>query len=59
MEEGTVVKLKSGGPKMTISAFYWDAHEGKYDKERVICFWFKADEKQSDVFPTHTLEIID
>lgn len=48
MRVGAVVRLKSGGPKMTLQA--------KQD-EGWHCVWFDAKgDKQSDVFPEDTLE---
>lgn len=54
---GDVVRLKSGGPKMTINNI------GKYnyaDYDSAACDWFVQDKapwkKESGVFPLHSLE---
>lgn len=43
-EVGMVVKLKSGGPEMTIKAFDWDAANNSYYTDRVECTWFDKDD---------------
>ncbi len=51
---GDVVRLKSGGPLMTITEF------GKYaysDHEQVKCVWFDNKKKYSDIFEKETLEV--
>ncbi len=50
LKVGDTVRLKSGGPIMTIDAL--DAHE------QVICTWFegKGAKKKQDRFPIATLE---
>ena len=46
---GDVVRLKSGGPKMTVD--YFDS-----DTERALCVWFKDGERKQDHFLPETLE---
>jgi uncharacterized protein YodC (DUF2158 family) len=41
---GDVVRLKSGGPKMTI------AEIGDSDDKRVKCIWFDGNKKNEDIF---------
>jgi uncharacterized protein YodC (DUF2158 family) len=48
---GEVVKLKSGGPKMTVS------HIGnEYDPRAVYCVWFEGNKKKTEQFPPDALE---
>jgi uncharacterized protein YodC (DUF2158 family) len=51
---GDVVKLKSGGPLMTVTTT--GHHAG--GKEVVGCAWFDAAKPCADVFPPDTLEIV-
>lgn len=54
---GDPVKLKSGGPEMTVKNY----NEDKYadDELMVDCDWFdKNDTKQSDTFHEDQLEIV-
>ena len=44
---GDVVKLKSGGPKMTITNIS--------PKNEVSCSWFDGNEKKNERFPLNTL----
>lgn len=49
MQIGDVVRLKSGGPKMTITAL---------DETEATCAWFNRNGRnQSDDFPLATIEI--
>ncbi|HEV3110067.1 MAG TPA: DUF2158 domain-containing protein [Candidatus Binataceae bacterium] len=43
---GDVVKLKSGGPLMTIE---------EIDGDRAHCLWFKGDKRETGTFPLATL----
>ncbi|GAA3988139.1 YodC family protein [Mucilaginibacter dorajii] len=57
-KEGDVVRLQSGGPKMTIDGFAWDKLRDKPYNDRVECTWF--DEKnaiQKGTFKTILLEL--
>ena len=46
-QDGDVVKLKSGGPRMTV--------EG-YEDDLVICVWFEGTERKSATFKEATLQ---
>jgi uncharacterized protein YodC (DUF2158 family) len=49
---GDTVKLKSGGPLMTVE------QSGDYLGEpRVWCVWFAKDEKKDATFPPEALEL--
>ena len=53
---GDVVKLKSGGPTMTVTEM------GKYgynDREQAKCIWFDGKKKFEDVFEKEALQIVD
>jgi uncharacterized protein YodC (DUF2158 family) len=45
-KKGDVVKLKSGGPTMTVSNIGKDTH----DQEKVWCVWFEKTKKFEDTF---------
>jgi len=49
-EEGTVVQLKSGGPKMTST--------GSTDSSgRILCQWFAGSKLEKGWFPPNTLVV--
>jgi uncharacterized protein YodC (DUF2158 family) len=50
IEQGAVVFLKSGGPKMTVASVDYD--EAK-------CDWFSGDVLKSGLFPTSSLRLDD
>jgi uncharacterized protein YodC (DUF2158 family) len=50
---GDVVRLKSGGPNMTVG--YTDVGD---DSEDIGCFWFVGDNKMYDSFVRETLIFI-
>ncbi|HEX8012455.1 MAG TPA: DUF2158 domain-containing protein [Casimicrobiaceae bacterium] len=50
---GDIVKLKSGGPKMTVEGPY-RGHSS--NEEQVRCIWFEGSERKTDVFAVATLE---
>ncbi|BBF14935.1 hypothetical protein CHBNV3_17990 [Haemophilus influenzae] len=50
---GQVVKLKSGGPDMTIQDFYTKEFSGKYR-----CQWFAGKKLENGVFPEQSLELV-
>ncbi len=52
---GDVVRLKSGGPRMTIQSVGDFSKEGL--KVGVLCVWFKDQEKNQSVFHPNSLEI--
>jgi len=50
IEVGSVVQLKSGGPRMTVTSFLGD---------RVVCSWFDSGGKHgSDSFPLSALKLV-
>lgn len=51
-ETGDVVRLKSGGPKMTV-------HGEKHRSSQVICVWFDGTERKSGSFSPKTLKKAD
>lgn len=51
-EKGEVVKLKSGGPKMTV-------HSEKHRSSKLICVWFDGTERKSGSFHPETLKKAD
>lgn len=55
---GDLVKLKSGGPKMTIHNDHkWDAIAGVNDYEIVTCAWFnEKNEVKKEPFRADALE---
>ena len=61
---GSVVKLKSGGPQMTVMAYGTKLKFGSIlatnveDKEQVKCQWFDSSGTlQEDVFPIASLRL--
>lgn len=50
---GDVVKLVSGGPKMTVSD-----DPGKFTKVQVFCQWFAGAKLESGYFPEESLELV-
>jgi uncharacterized protein YodC (DUF2158 family) len=53
MEElkvGDVVRLKSGGPKMTVMEFKWNPLKNIYETDKPICVWFDGTKKYQDNF---------
>ena len=52
-ETGTVVKLKSGGPKMTCTGE--DDNSGR----QAECQWFAGSKLEFGYFPFESLEVID
>ena len=53
---GDVVKLKSGGPKMTVTGTGKDM----YGKPTVVCTWFAQHDtkRETGVFPVETVEAV-
>jgi uncharacterized protein YodC (DUF2158 family) len=49
---GNIVKLKSGGPDMTVQVVYDDA------KVTYRCQWFAGKKLESGSFPEDSLEIV-
>jgi len=52
-ETGDVVRLKSGGPKMTVQEITQD------EDEYIECIWFEEGNKMMDTFHPDTLEKIE
>ena len=50
-EVGTIVKLKSGGPEMTIQSF-------SNDGVSAYCQWFAGKKLESGTFPEDSLEAV-
>jgi uncharacterized protein YodC (DUF2158 family) len=51
---GDVVKLESGGPKMTVRF----ADKDSFTKELIVaCVWFEGTKKSEGSFPPETLEL--
>jgi uncharacterized protein YodC (DUF2158 family) len=50
---GDVVRLKSGGPKMTIDTVNYAGHSGL-----VRCVWFSENEVRYDNFSKESLELV-
>jgi uncharacterized protein YodC (DUF2158 family) len=50
-KEGDVVKLKSGGPEMTIYQIGTAS-----SPDRVVCTWFNGNKKEKDIFAMSNLE---
>lgn len=59
---GTIVKLKSGGPEMTICGFYQSSTNNRYIEteqgDNVKCQWFAGKKLEYGFFPIESLEII-
>ena len=53
-KQGDVVRLKSGGPKMTVY-FYQDNYG---QKGRVVCEFFADNEKKQELFEENMLELV-
>lgn len=51
-----IVRLKSGGPEMTVKGYSNDPFR---DEEEVICVWFKNDTPQQKNFSEDLLETVD
>jgi uncharacterized protein YodC (DUF2158 family) len=52
---GSVVRLKSGGPKMTVTGI------GKYgysDHDQIKCVWFDNTKKVEDLFENDALDVV-
>ena len=55
---GTVVRLRSGGPKMTCEIAVGDTHTVEPYKAMVRCQWFEGHKVESEWFPPESLEIV-
>ncbi len=59
-KEGDIVRLKSGGPDMTVEGYVKqrnDSLKELYNYNRVICTWFKGKDMQSTEFNPDSLEL--
>ena len=52
---GDIVRLKSGGPKMTVEGFKWDHLKNCYDNNQVQCTWFVEQERHTEYFTNGAL----
>jgi uncharacterized protein YodC (DUF2158 family) len=52
-EVGQVVRLKSGGPRMTITGI---ERYGNIPRDQAKCVWFEGSNKKEDVFELPALE---
>jgi uncharacterized protein YodC (DUF2158 family) len=55
-QQGDVVRLKSGGPWMTIIAFGGYTGWTRSPSDTVSCMWFEGEKKQETVFDVALLE---
>jgi uncharacterized protein YodC (DUF2158 family) len=55
IQKGAIVKLKSGGPRMTVETYYWNGITNRYEEDKVVCTWFYGDELRRDTFDVATL----
>jgi uncharacterized protein YodC (DUF2158 family) len=55
LKTGDVVRLKSGGPKMTIDSID-DYGSGNSSNIRAMCIWFDGGERKEGNFPPEALE---
>lgn len=55
LKKGDTVRLKSGGPLMTVQ------NVGEYPptQDGVLCVWFEGDQRHEEVFDSAVLEISD
>ncbi len=60
LKNGDLVRLKSGGPTMTVSQAMLDAlAEGLAGDKRIRCQWFAGGKLQSGMFAAETLVSVD
>lgn len=55
LELGAVVRLKSGGPDMTVDR--WAAHVTGVHNGRLICVWFEGTERRSGEFAAEAVDV--
>lgn len=55
LKQGACVKLKSGGPVMTISGNDLESYTGKVMQDTFRCVWFQGTEMKSGSFHRSTL----
>ncbi|OQA65025.1 MAG: hypothetical protein BWY38_02793 [Ignavibacteria bacterium ADurb.Bin266] len=59
-KEGDIVRLKSGGPDMTVEGYVKQRNDSLtefYNFNRIICTWFNGKEMQSNEFKPDSIEI--
>lgn len=56
-EKGETVRLKSGGPLMTVEGYVWDPIKSVHNKDKVHCTWFDKDELKRDIFSSAALDL--
>ncbi len=56
LQPGDVVRVKSGGPKMTIDKI---GQFGMGSKEEARCVWFDGNKRVTDLFQLEILEKVD
>jgi uncharacterized protein YodC (DUF2158 family) len=64
---GNIVKMKSGGPVMTVVRLIGSTKEDQfvfidshgYEEGDVICEWFDGENRKRDVFKKTTLKLVD
>jgi uncharacterized protein YodC (DUF2158 family) len=54
---GNVVRLKSGGPKMTVNGYY--SFDGEDSDTDVVCTWFEKGKVQEATFHQDLLKLLD
>jgi len=65
IEIGSTVKLKSGGPIMTVESYGTKLEAGRFvvknvdDMEKVVCQWFEENTLQTGIFPIASLVVAD
>lgn len=52
-KKGDVVRLKSGGPRMTVSDV------DSYGQGEVLCTWFDGGRRTQEPFDVETIELVD
>ena len=58
LKEGDLVRLKSGGPKMTVD-YVMKESERDFGGDVVGCSWFVKDQRKKDDFKPGTLEMVE
>ena len=53
IQTGSLVKLKSGGPKMTVEALFSDTRGSRW----VRCSWFDDTKRMSQTFELEAVEL--
>lgn len=53
---GTTVRLKSGGPEMSVQKAVFNMHDAFTGSYR--CQWFAGKKSEADTFPEESLEVV-